>query len=216
MVGVRVLGAPAVETPSSQEQLQARYQTQLIEELQGACDDRAAQIAQLRKDIADESAKAYEEGRLAGLAAADDRQKERIALLSEKLSQAVDALRSEYVSMERLAVLLARLCLEKMFGESSDRVALVRDLIRGQIQEIDPATLLNVTVSCEDFASESALLNVAESLGLARARVLASPEMSSGDCEMTLTLGQLDLGLTQQWGVLSQALFAMADAGDIG
>lgn len=175
--------------------------------LEAALAERDAQIDAL----AAKSHAAFTEGEAAGRefgkADADARREEAIALLSESAERATAAFEARLEALEALAPLLARICLEKLFGEQSERAALVRDLVRHQLDLLREETAIEVRVSAEDFDASTGT-------GIdSRCQIVVSDGLKSGDCSIRLELGTLEAGLDQQWGVLRTALVTMAEEG---
>lgn len=207
---VRDLKSPPVSARPSMERQQADRHLEAITTLQKERDDKIATIAELRAEIGESYKQGLEAGRLAGLAEAKQLQEERLSLLSTSLAGVQEDIRTELASMERLAALLASACLDKMLGDSQDRAGLVRDLIHVQIRAMDVSDILSVQLSAVDFPDLDQLATLAASLGLPPSILTASQDLKSGDCTMALTLGQLDLGIGQQWNALRTRLNAMA------
>lgn len=142
-------------------------------------------------------------GREAGRAEADARRAEALERLKENADRAVGALEERLLATDRLAALLARNCLDKLFGASTGRAELVQDLIRHQLDALRQETIVEIHVSAEDF-------DPAEAAAAAPAcTTIVSDALASGDCTIRLQLGALDIGLGQQWQALRGALDGM-------
>ena len=146
-------------------------------------------------------------GRAAGKAEADDRGRETLALLKASADRAVAALDIRLEATDRLAALLAKTCLDKMFGAPDARSDLVRGLIRHQIEALRRETVVEIGVSGADFPSPGAAAAVAPACTVA-----VSDALAPGDCTIRLGLGAIEIGLGQQWGTLRAALDGMIDA----
>jgi len=156
----------------------------------------------------------FDEGYLAGLAAAEDGRREREALLEKGIEAALADKQAMLANGERLGALLARECLTRLFGDAGDRAGLVLGLIDRQLARIDAAAILTVSVSDRDFDPPS-LARLAARFGEGTA-VRAVPDLPSGSCKFGLALGEVDLGLDQQWGVLGALLEEFAQGGTAG
>ena len=205
---VRPLGAPfPLERPDMA----------VLRERIGNLEQELRERCQLVDTLSTARAEAYREGeeagRQAGLEEAEDRQNERLALLETALSQACGDVAVRLGAIERLAPLIARECLDKMFGESGDRAQIVEDLVRAQMARIDASALLCVEVARVDFGDEAALARLAAQFGSPSPRVEARDDLASGACTMTMRLGRIELGLDQQWRDLSGLLDDMAAPG---
>lgn len=149
---------------------------------------------------------AFTEGEAKGRAAVEDAQAERLATLQLAADRALDLYGQEMASLERLAALLARACLDRMLLGSEDRARIVAELLRARLAEFEAGAAIRIQVSAEDFDSPEALAGIAA----APCEVVASPTLKSGDCSIKLRLGGLEVGIGQQWGTLRAALEEMA------
>ncbi len=205
--------APPLPEPPRLDEERERLRRR-VAALEGELRQRDTKLEELRAEVK----RAYEagtaEGHAAGLADARDRQAERLALLEESLHAARAKLSAGVESLQRLAPLLARECLDRMLGGSKDRAALLGRMIETQIGKIDKAMLLGIEVSRADFADDGALAALSARIGQPAVTLKAGAGMPSGGCVMTLKLGQVSVGLDQQWGVLRDLLTQMALPGD--
>lgn len=166
--------------------------------------------AEREGDVAKALERGRQEGRRAGFAEAEDRQKERLAVLERGIGQARDDLRDGLASLEGTAALLARECLSVMLGDAAGSGDLVHRLIRHQVARIDRSTILRIEVSPADFPAPAALDSLCAALDLAPGAIVARRDLASGGCMMTFTLGRLDIGIGQQWGKLAATLTEIA------
>jgi flagellar biosynthesis/type III secretory pathway protein FliH len=152
-------------------------------------------------------------GRKVALEEADDGRTQRLVVLQtgveQGLSQVGDALRST----EQLAVAIAREGLARVLGDDARSSDLMVTVIRTQLERIGAHTILWIEVSSADFQPE-ALEALRTTLGRPSLEIRANPELSSGDCRMKLTLGELHVGPAQQWRRLSAVLDELAATGD--
>jgi flagellar assembly protein FliH len=175
-------------------------------ELEAALAERDATAEQHSAAVA----AAYEEGEAAGREAgreeADARRAEALERLQESADRAVAALGERLEATDRLAVLLARTCLDKMFGAAGPRGAVVEDLIRHQLDALRQETVIEIRVSAEDFDCAEAAAAAAPAC-----KVIVSDALASGDCTIRLGLGALEIGLGRQWDTLRAALDGMIE-----
>lgn len=172
--------------------------------------ERDKTIAGLRSDAEGALERGREEGRERGLAEARDRGDERLANLEAALVRAHAEVSARLESLDRLAPLLARDCLDVILGDPEHRAAQLRKLISAQLAKIESDLVLAIEVSAVDFPSDEALAAITKKLGLPAARLHAKPELAPGACAMRLRLGRLEIGLDQQWGTLRDLLAELA------
>jgi flagellar assembly protein FliH len=211
---VRPFPAPPAQPPQARRSPEAEEADRLrarLAHLEAALEERDAAIVAIRAEAEAAGRRLREEGYAAGLRDAADRQAERLDLLREAVGRADTTVRQGVEAMERTAVLLARDCLDMMLGETGERGRLVAGLLRHQVAQIDPAGLLRVEVSSEDFPDPATLGRLAAAAGLAEDAIVARPQLAAGGCVMVLRLGRIDAGLGTQWGALRQALSRIAE-----
>jgi flagellar biosynthesis/type III secretory pathway protein FliH len=175
-------------------------------DLEAALAERDATAVQL----SEAAQAAYEEGeaagREAGRAEADAGRAETLERLQENAESAVAALEERLEATDRLAALLARTCLDKMFGAAGPRGALVEDLIRHQLDALRQEAVIEIHVSAEDFDCPDAAAAAAPAC-----KIIVSEALASGDCTIRLGLGGLEIGLGRQWDTLRAALDGMIE-----
>lgn len=184
-----------------------------IESLTKALRDRETEIDFLRGDL-DRAFKAGEaDGRASGLQEGAERGAAALKVLELGVDRALRAVSHDLSALERLAVQLALEGLSKVFGDASERAALVAEIIRKQVAELEAASIVRIDVAREDFADQAALRALAVSLGHPGLVLDATGELSSGDCRIKLILGGLEVGVDQQWSRLEAALEELAHPG---
>jgi len=196
---VRSIDAPGEKLPDPQ----ALEMAQLRDELARCADAvrvRDEELAKLNETHEQALADAFEQGKAAGREEAHDRQAERLALLTEAIDDARLELRQQFAAMERTAVSVACECLEKILGQNADRAHLMADLIRRQIAQVGRDTIVEVSVSQDDFASDEAVAEVDRNISIVRT------ELASGSCRIKLEMGEIDAGLPHQWAMLRNVL----------
>jgi flagellar biosynthesis/type III secretory pathway protein FliH len=206
LLRVRAFGAPSRPVADPERE-------RLIEELaalSAALAARDERIAALSKEAEAAFAQGEAEGREAGRREAEDEQDALVAAIKKAADEALARLDGEMRALERLAPLLAETCLERMLLASEARVALVTDLVRGQVGQLQAGAILAIQVSAEDFGTPESLARLNAALADPVCEIAASPTLESGDCTIALRLGTLEIGLGQQWGALRVALGEMA------
>ena len=191
-----------VKQDEERERLQRRLMALEVE-----LKERDAAIAALRTDVERALVEGRVEGRAAGRAEAEDRQVARLALLQGAIGRCQSELSNSLGSLERLSFLVAQECLDKILGDRDASASLVRRIIEQQIGKVDREMLVGIEVSQEDFPETAILEEVVRKAGGARSiTVTATTEIPSGGCRMRLQLGNVEVGVNQQWGVLSELL----------
>jgi len=113
--------------------------------------------------------------------------------------------------MERLAALVARECLDQIFGNADDRVDQLCRIIRHQIVGIEAQALIRVDVSRSDFGEDAELDRLVAAIDGRNVEVRATDELDAGACQIKLVLGTLSVGIDQQWGRLRSMLTELAE-----
>jgi flagellar biosynthesis/type III secretory pathway protein FliH len=201
------LAPPPIVSPQDEERERLRVRTaQLESELR----QRDVVIAGLRSDVDLALERGKTEGHAAGLKAAEDRQAERLAILESGVRQARARLDENLASLERLAAALAGECLDTVLGDRKYRAQTVRKILAAQSAKIEKSALLAVELSSSDFPDAEALAVIERDIAPSQAALSARAEIPSGGCRMVLRLGQMDVGLDQQWGSLRDLLAEIA------
>ena len=170
-------------------------------------------IAGLKEDVERAFEAGEAEGRKSGRLEVEDRQAELAATLQTSADRALAHFSDQLGAMERLALLVAQTCLDRMLLGSDDRSRIVCDLIRGQIEALGEDAAVRIQVSATDFGSAEALAEISAGVGSGACEIVASEALESGDCTIALRLGALEIGLDRQWSCLRAELDAMIEAG---
>jgi flagellar biosynthesis/type III secretory pathway protein FliH len=186
---------------------------QEIARLQQELAARDETVAQLREDVDDAYKRGQSEGLKRGEAQAETLERERLDLLGQTSAKALADLKLSLASTERIAALLTHQCLDKLFGETASYGEIVHALVRAQLDRLEKEAVLSVAVSKADFPDEEALQALSVATGLGAMILSAQDDMLGGGCVMQLRLGQLDIGLDQQWGSLRDLLQDIAENG---
>jgi flagellar biosynthesis/type III secretory pathway protein FliH len=174
--------------------------------LADALADCEAKLARAERDHEAALAEAVERGRAAGFEAGSGAKAEALETLQAGAERALEQLRGDLRGMETLAVALARAGLAKVFGDDRDMAGRVARLVRRQMEGLERATVLRIEVSSQDFAEVGSLDDLSHAAGLEGIEVKALDGLARGDCRIRLRLGELDVGLGQQWARLSGLL----------
>jgi len=203
-----VLAADAAPAPA-QAAIADAHRAELegqVAALTEALEAAEAKLAALELDAEAREADAMEAGRAAGRLEGAAIADEALAILEASAAGAVDDLRESLRNVETLAVALAKAAVAKVFGEvgaPADRVSLI---VRRQLAALERSAVLSVQVSTADFPDTEALAALQEAGGLGPVELQARDELGSGDCRIRLRLGELEVGVGQQWARLA-ALF---------
>jgi flagellar biosynthesis/type III secretory pathway protein FliH len=190
---------------SEEDEERERVQRRLAA-LESEIRQRDSEIAGLRGEIDAAYARGKSQGHMEGLAAAERRESERLALLENASRHASAIFESTLESLERLATLLARDVLEMILGDSDHRRDAVAKIMRAEVAKIEKSALVEIAVSAEDFPDKRALSAALKRTGIPPGVAVVALDLPGGSCEMKLRLGRQDVGINQQWGVLRERL----------
>lgn len=182
----------------------------LLENAAARIGDLEAEVDDLKAEIPRAAAEAEARGREAGLAAAEDRQADRLAAIEKGVAVAVDDLVAKLASLERLAPLLAREGLERLVRDPAHRSDLLRDSVLAGVQSVDADAVVRVELASEDFP-EIGPIAAAISGGVHRpVDVRQAIDLRPGQCRIRLVLGEIEVGLNQKWDRLARVLDELA------
>ncbi len=189
---------------------QARLQDE-VARLTAALDEQIRLTDAIRSAANDEILEARDKGYAEGLAAAVSREEDRITALQIAVDEAVATFDEQLAGSERLAALLARECLDRMFGQDDDQTALLHRLITHQLRQIEAGSHIALSVSPQDFPDLATLSSIVP-IGGPCFTVEHRADLNPGQLVMTLQLGALEVGLDRQWGRLRATLGELAEA----
>jgi flagellar biosynthesis/type III secretory pathway protein FliH len=192
---------PLDEVRSKEEAERERLQKR-IAILEGDLRQSETANAGLRAEVEATFVQGKAQGHEEGFAAAEKREGERLSLLESALHDGLEVLATSLASLERLSLLLARDALEIILGDPDYRREILEKIIASQVAKIEKAALVEIAVSAEDFPEKRPLSALAKRSGIGSATMVASSDISSGNCLMKLRLGSQEIGLQQQWGAL--------------
>lgn len=162
--------------------------------------------------------KAFSEGEEAGRTAMEaeieDDRAAALALLGEGIDAAKNELGHALENAESIALMVAQMALDKMFGTAEERKAAITDLIRHQFRQIGNDSFVSLEVSRTDFPNTREVAELSAALSIAPDTVRVSDELNAGDCRMRMQLGSLAIGLNRQWGAIRTLLEDMAVVGE--
>lgn len=171
---------------------------------------RSVETDNLRAEVTRARDDGREQGYEIGLAAAQDRQSERLRLLEKSMMQAQTAAVECLTSLSRLSTLLAQDCVDIILGDASDRTEFISSIIETQLAKIDRAMLISIDVSRLDFPNDQLIAALVEKRRLSSVSVKAADDMPSGSCVINLRLGRIAVGINQQWPALKAVLDEMS------
>lgn len=153
---------------------------------------------------------AREEGFQDGLKEAVRNEEEAITLLGGAIDEAVAKIDEQLAGAERLAALMARECLDRIFGDDENRVHLLHEIIANQLRQLEQGSVVAIALSHDDIPELSNLASL-EPLAGPAVKFIHRAELKRGEIAIDLTLGSLSVGLDQQWGRLRGALTELAE-----
>jgi flagellar biosynthesis/type III secretory pathway protein FliH len=181
-----------------------------VAQLEAEISERDTRIITLKDEIERALERGRAEGHESGIAEAEQREAERLESVVRGMSRANADFKDSLQSLERLSTLLARDCLEIMLADPDYRSETVAKIIRAHLSGVERSSLIALTVSTADFPDAASLESLALRTGL-DSSLLTSAELAEGDCNITLRLGSHEIGINQQWSVLSKRLTALSE-----
>ncbi|HEY2710714.1 MAG TPA: hypothetical protein VGI95_21925 [Caulobacteraceae bacterium] len=181
-----------------------------VERLTQQLTAQQAEIEQLRQAAVDARRDGEADGRKRGRQESDSRRAEQLAKLERGVEIACAQFSEELLSLERLAGLVAREALAKVVGDPARHNELLLGAIRRQLEQLETSCIVSISVSRTDFDQSEELADLAASLARTGVDLAASDELKAGECRIKLSLGELSVGVPQQWERLEPALEALA------
>ncbi len=136
----------------------------------------------------------------------EENRERALELLAAGINMAHASLGELMERAELLGMLVTRTVISKLFGQDGSREAIVIDLAKHQLAQINRQSLVAIEVSRHDFPDTREVEQLATQLGMNQIAVSVSDELASGDCRMRCQLGTIDIGLDQQWGTIREML----------
>lgn len=122
--------------------------------------------------------------------------------IDKAIAKALQAWESRLAELDGLAALVSKTALSKLFDDDASRSELIQECIARQMRHLRRETVVAVRVSPEDFTDGAALQALAAREAAGPVKVIADPELESGDCRLDLQLGHVDIGPRTQWAEL--------------
>jgi type III secretion protein L len=167
--------------------------------------------------VAAAEARGLDAGLAAGRAEAVSRADDALARLEQGLAAGLAQLVADEAALETLAARIARAALAKILDAPAEPARLVEAAIRRQLSSLATEMLVRIEVAAADFPEPQRLAHLAKSVGRGRVQLVANPALASGDCRLKLKLGEVEIGLPQQWRRLADVLDRhIAEAADVG
>lgn len=164
-----------------------------------------------------ERVKAIEDARAQAKKEADAAHKradaDALAALKEGIATALAEMKTHVLQEQALALLLTRVALERVFADASDFQGLIERAIRLQLATLRRESVLRVCVSSNDFSDEIALAAISEAIGNG-VNVVQDATLASGDCQIDLRLGQVELSISKHWQALQDELHRLVAASE--
>lgn len=160
--------------------------------------------AESHADIAIDDARRA--GEAAGLAKAEDREADRLDALRSGLDAAREAFETKLAALEKLAPLVARASIEKLFGTVEDWSPMVQAMLAKQLALLRRSAVVAIRVSPADFAEARQI----ETLSAGDLRAGIDADLRAGAARIECKLGQIDLDARDGWSALSMLLAEMA------
>ena len=200
--------------PDSTIDLVLRSQEQEIVSLRKQLDSALLERERLRDAQPELEDSAYARGFDAGREAArnefEDRQRDRLKLLSEGVANAVAAFESTLAELLAASERIACAGIEKILGEGAPQDDAVRRVIRQQLAELRDALPIRVRVSGADFDDLDPLLAEVRTGGAPAIEVICDPALPSGACRIELQLGEVEADVATQLAALRAVLIGGA------
>jgi len=173
---------------------------------------RDAEIERLKAAVEPARLEAEARGHAAGLAAAADLQAERLQLLEAGVLEAASQAKTELAALERLAPALAREGLARLVGDAGQRGDLLQDAVLNAVRQIDAEGVVRVEVAAGDFADLETLSGKLSEVAHRRIEARPAADLQAGQVRLRLVLGDLEVGLDQQWDRLARLFDDLAEA----
>ncbi len=168
-----------------------------------ALEHEVSHLRRLLRESAEGRAEAVERARALARADAEALHKradaEALDVLRGGVASAIEEMKARVLQEQTLALLLAQVALEKVFGDAPDFRELVARAIHHQVKALRRESIVSVHVSAEDFRDESALTAIATALGGEQVNVVQDAGLASGDCRINLRLGHIELSISEHW-----------------
>jgi flagellar biosynthesis/type III secretory pathway protein FliH len=203
---------PSADTPTAESavDLVLRSQEQEILALRKQLDAALQEQHRLRDAQTDLEKSAFDRGfdagRDAGREEIEDRQRDRLARLSEGVAGALELFEAALNELAVASESIACAAVEKVLGHGAPQADAVRRVIARQLAELRDALPLKVRVSAQDFDDAEPLVAEIRALGSSSIKVECDPALHSGACRIELQLGEVDADVSSQLAALRALL----------
>lgn len=185
-------------------QAKLRQAEQEAERLGKELEDLSARTETLQNE-------AFEKGRKEGLQQSGEDSSQRLALLEKGLAAAVRESERKSAEAETLALQVAKVALTRILGDEAHFAQLLPQAIRHQLDRFRNSKPMAVRVSRADFPDADAVAALAAEFP--QLRVSVEKDFGPGTCQLSLELGEVEIGLPGQVERLGARLDDMARAG---
>jgi flagellar biosynthesis/type III secretory pathway protein FliH len=180
-----------------------------IETLTRQLQQQTEEIDRLKAGVAQAFQDGEARGKAAGRQEATDQEEKRTSRLREGVALACARFDDSLASLERLSSLLALEGLQKLIGDPAHHRDLLIRTIRLNLDRLEANALVRVEVSLADFPGP--LEAAGKAIGRGKLELRAVEELSAGQCRIRLRLGELDVGVAEQWAGLKGLLESLAE-----
>ncbi len=180
-----------------------------VETLSRQAQQQSDEIERLKADVDEAYAKGEAAGRKAGLLEATSREDERLSLARDSAALALAHFDEVLAELARISPLLALEGLQRVIGDPANYPELIRRTIDLQLERLGARSVVCIEVSPADFPDGASPTGSAAS----RIDYRTIDDLGPGQCRIKLRLGEVDVGIDQQWGKLSALLCEMSEPG---
>lgn len=134
--------------------------------------------------------------------------KAKLDLLEKNINSVADDLSNNIQNLEKLSLAISEITLSKILGNTDNFKDILPDIINKQIADLSDKVVVKIFVSPQDFPHQNDLKTLSS---LARnIDVEDDVSLTSGDCNIQLLLGHIDVGINNQRQLALQFLRELA------
>ena len=178
-----------------------------VETLFRQAQQQSDEIERLKADVDKAYAMGEAAGRTAEFSEATSREDERLTLARDAVALALTRFDEVLAELARISPLLALEGLQKIIGDPANYPELIGRTIDLHLERLGARSVVCVEVSTADFPDGAA------PTAAGRLDFRTIDDLGPGQCRIKLRLGELDVGIDQQWGKLSALLCEMSEPG---
>lgn len=164
--------------------------------------ERLDLAVRMRADLKAAEARAHDEGFSLGQGKAHD----TLQSLASHLLGLRAQIEVDIERIERLALLISTDCLGQVFEDGKSWIERTAQAITRQLKSLEQQSGMSVRVSALEFAQDEDFHALCAALAGAGVTPERNSTLKSGEAEIKLELGRLEVGPGQQWGRLRAAL----------